>query len=78
MFHPIALVPLLLLATLAIAIAGLFMWIGAKLAGVPKATFGKAMVAAVGSVFVSFLVAIIFGAEVNAVLKLANATERPT
>src|SRR3990172_984430 len=70
MFYPLVLIPLLLLATLVTAIAGLFMWIGARLACVPSATFGRAIVAAVGSVFVSFLVAIVSGVIIPAGLIL--------
>lgn len=36
-------------------IAGFFMWVGAKLAGVPEATFGKSAVAGAIAAIVTFV-----------------------
>lgn len=41
----------------AAVIATIFMWIGAKIVGVEKPTFGRAVIAAVGSSFVSWVLA---------------------
>lgn len=38
----------------AIILGGLFMWIAAKISGVRRATFGRAILAAIGTSFVSF------------------------
>ncbi|RTZ93681.1 MAG: hypothetical protein DSY91_01655 [Deltaproteobacteria bacterium] len=48
------------IAVLAMLIATLFMWIGAKLAGVEKATFGRSFIAAIGSAFLTWILSLIF------------------
>jgi hypothetical protein len=47
-------------AIIAAVIGGFFMWIGAKLAGVRGATFGKSIVAAVLAALVTWVVTAIF------------------
>jgi len=42
-------------AVLAMLIATFFMWIGAKMAGVEKATFGRSFIAALGSAFLTWI-----------------------
>lgn len=51
-----------------VIISGLFMWFAAKIARVEKATFGRAMFAAIASSFVEVLIAFVF----NAVPVLGN------
>jgi len=51
---------LLGVVVLAALLAGLFMWIGAKLARVPGATFGKAILAGIASAFASWLMTAVF------------------
>jgi hypothetical protein len=50
----------LIAALIAIFLASFFMWIGAKIARVGNATFGRSIVAAVGSGFITWLVSIVF------------------
>lgn len=45
---------------LAALIAGFFMWIGAKMAGVENATFGKAIWAAIATSIVTWLISALF------------------
>ena len=45
-------------AILAMLIATFFMWIGAKMAGVKKATFGRSFIAALGSAFLTWLLSL--------------------
>lgn len=40
-------------------IATLFMWLGAKMAGVKKATFGRSFIAAVGSAFLTWILSLL-------------------
>jgi|Deesub1362A_J573_1020465.scaffolds.fasta_scaffold03592_7 hypothetical protein len=51
---------LLALAALAAMVSALFLWAGAKMARVPGATFGKAVLAALAGSFVSWLVSLLF------------------
>ena len=51
---------MIFIVVLAVLFGGFMMWVAAKIAGVKKATFGKAAVAAIGCTVVSFLVSIIF------------------
>lgn len=51
---------LIVVLILAMIFGGFFMWIGAKIARVKKSTFGRAIVAAVGSSVVSTAVAFFF------------------
>lgn len=44
----------------AVIIGGFLMWIAAKIARVEKSGFGRAMVAAIGAAFVSFIVTFAF------------------
>ena len=44
-----------LVLLIGVVVAGLFMWLGAKIAGVRRATFGRAVVAAIASWFVTGL-----------------------
>ena len=44
----------------AVIFGGFFMWIAAKVAGVKKSTFGRAIVAAVGASFVALFVSFVF------------------
>ncbi|UCF06478.1 MAG: hypothetical protein JSV33_05475 [bacterium] len=44
----------------AVVIGAFFMWIAAKIARVERSSFGRAIVAAIGSSFVSLLVAFLF------------------
>jgi hypothetical protein len=46
---------MIFIVVLAVLFGGLMMWIAAKIAGVRKATFGRAVVAAIGCAAVSFL-----------------------
>ena len=45
-------------ALLAMLIATFFMWIGAKIAGVKNATFGKSFIAAIGSAFLTWVLSL--------------------
>ena len=45
---------------LMVIVGGFFMWIAAKIARVEKSTFGRAIVAAIASSFVSILAAFVF------------------
>jgi len=51
---------LLALAALAAVVSASFIWAGAKMARVPDATFGKAILAAVAGAFLSWLVSLLF------------------
>lgn len=44
----------------AVILGGFFMWIAAKISGVRRATFGRAMLAAVGTAFVAFACSFVF------------------
>ena len=44
----------------AVILGGFFMWIAAKISGVRHATFGRAMLAAVGTTLVSFFFTFVF------------------
>lgn len=44
----------------AVILGGFFMWIAAKISGVRRATFGRAMLAAVGTSLVSFFFTFVF------------------
>lgn len=46
------------IAVLAMLIATFFMWIGAKMAGVEKATFGRSFIAALGSAFLTWILSL--------------------
>lgn len=46
-------------ALIAMFIGGFFMWMGAKMAGVPNATLGKSMLAAVGASLVTWVLSMI-------------------
>lgn len=50
---------ILALIIVSILIAGIFIWIGAKIAGVEEATFGNAIVAAVGASIVGWIITIV-------------------
>jgi hypothetical protein len=50
----------IILAIIAIFIASFFMWLGAKIARVENSTFGRSIVAAVASGFITWLLSIIF------------------
>lgn len=52
---------MLLAFLMSIVIGGLFMWIAAKIAGLRRATFARAIMAAVGVSLVKFLAAGVFG-----------------
>lgn len=41
---------------LGVIIAGFFMWVGAKLAGVENSTFGKSILAAIASSFIMWII----------------------
>ncbi len=45
-------------AVLAMFIATFFMWLGAKMAGVQKATFGRSFIAAMGSAFLTWILSL--------------------
>ena len=51
---------ILVVFALAIIISGFFMWVGAKMAGIPKATFGKAIGAAIAVSLATWLIAVVF------------------
>jgi hypothetical protein len=46
------------IALLAMLIASFFMWVGAKIAGVKNATFGKSFIAAIGSAFLTWILSL--------------------
>jgi hypothetical protein len=46
------------IAVLALLIATFFMWIGAKMAGVKKATFGRSFIAALASAFLTWFLSL--------------------
>jgi len=48
------------IAALAMVIASFFMWVGAKLAGVENATFGRSIVAAIGAAFITWVISLVF------------------
>jgi hypothetical protein len=48
------------MAIIATIIAAFFMWVGAKMAGVRRATFGKSIVAALGSAFITWFISLVF------------------
>ena len=45
-------------AVLALLIATFFMWLGAKMAGVKNATFGRSFIAALGSAFITWFLSL--------------------
>lgn len=47
------------IAFLAVLIASFFLWIGAKIAGVKEATFGKSILAAIGAEFVIWIISLV-------------------
>lgn len=47
------------IAILAALIAAFFMWIGAKMAGIKEATFGKSLIAAIGAEFIIWIFSLI-------------------
>lgn len=51
---------IIFLFILMVILGGLFMWIGAKIVRVENSSFGRALVAAIGSSFVSVLAAFLF------------------
>ena len=51
---------MLFLFIFAVILGGFFMWIAAKIAGVEKSTFGRAIVAAISSSIISLLMAFFF------------------
>ena len=51
---------ILVVVALSIVLGGFFMWAGAKMAGIPNATFGKSIWAAIAVSFVTWIIAIVF------------------
>ena len=51
---------LLGIALLNVVLSSLFMMVGAKMAQIPGVTFGKSMLAAIGSAVVTWIIAIVF------------------
>ena len=47
---------LIITAVIAVLVASFFMWLGAKIAGVERSTYGRSMVAAIAAAFVTWLV----------------------
>jgi hypothetical protein len=47
-------------AIIAAVVGGIFMWIGANLAGVRRATFGRSIIAAVLATLVTWVITVIF------------------
>ena len=50
------LLTLAITALIAVLVASFFMWLGAKIAGVERSTYGRSMVAAIAAAFVTWLV----------------------
>ncbi len=51
---------IIFLFILAVLLGGLFMWLAAKIVRVENSSFGRAMVAAIGSSFISVLISFLF------------------
>ena len=45
---------------LSILISGFFMWLGAKMAGIKKSTFGRAILAAIAASLITYIVSAVF------------------
>jgi hypothetical protein len=59
-FYGLGILSILVTVVIAVVIAGFFMWLGAKVAGVRNATFGRAVMAAIGASFIMWIVWVIF------------------
>ena len=57
------LLTLVITAIIAVLVASFFMWLGAKIAGVERSSYGRSMVAAVAAAFVTWLVSYV-GAQI--------------
>ena len=65
------LLTLVVTAIIAVLVASFFMWIGAKIAGVERSGYGRAMVASIAAAFVTWLVSYV-GTQIPAMPRVVG------
>jgi hypothetical protein len=65
------LLTLVITAVIAVLVASFFMWLGAKIAGVERSTYGRSMVAAIAAAFVTWLVSYV-GTQIPSMPRVAG------